>query len=85
MKATYIIDITSCEELRYECDSIKVDFIIDELLAYDLEDEFMQYLENTYKNEIPTIEELTDYISYVGKSWIAENKPKDDTWGDYYE
>lgn len=84
MKATYTVDITSIRDLKYECDNIKVDLIIDEISSYDLEDKFMKYLEDTYKDEIPTIEELADDIGYFGRYWLEENKPKDDEdiWGD---
>lgn len=84
MKATYTIDITDCDELKYECDNIKVDLIVDEIALYDLEDKFMQYLEDMYKDTIPTLEELADDIGYFGKTWLLENRPKtdEDIWGD---
>ena len=84
MKAIYTIDITDCDELKYECDNIKVDTIIDEISSYDLEDKFMRHIEDTYKNETPTIEELREFIIYEGKTWLLENRPKtdEDIWGD---
>lgn len=51
---------------------------LDEIEELDLEDEFMDYLQEIFYDETPTLTEINDFIWFGCDDWIEEHKGEED-------
>lgn len=51
---------------------------LDEIEELDLEDEFMDYLQEIFCDETPTLTEINDFIWFDCDDWIEEHKGEED-------
>ena len=51
---------------------------LDEIEELDLEDEFMNYLEEIFCDETPSLTDINDFIWFECDDWIEEHKGEED-------
>ena len=51
---------------------------LDEIEELDLEDEFMDYLEEIFYDTTPSLTEINDFIWFECDDWIEEHKGEED-------
>lgn len=51
---------------------------LDEIEELDLEDEFMDYLQEIFCDETPTLTDINDFIWFECDDWIEEHKGEED-------
>ena len=51
---------------------------LDEIEELDLEDEFMDYLEEIFCDETPSLIDINDFIWFECDDWIEEHKGEED-------
>lgn len=73
----YKNEIDSFEELKDLCWGGALQRL-DEIEELDLEDEFMDYLQEIFCDETPTLTEINDFIWFDCDDWIEEHKGEED-------
>ena len=51
---------------------------LDEIEELDLEDEFMDYLQEIFCDETPSLTDINDFIWFECDDWIEEHKGEED-------
>lgn len=80
MSITYTNTIDNFYELQDMCWS-GARQVLDIVAQHDMEDEFMDYLEDNFifcMDTTPTITEINDFIWFECDDWLDENIPKED-------
>lgn len=73
----YKNEIDSFEELKDLCWSGALQRL-DEIEELDLEDEFMDYLQEIFCDETPSSTDINDFIWFDCDDWIEEHKGEED-------
>lgn len=73
----YKNEIDSFEELKDLCWG-GASQRLDEIEELDLEDEFMDYLQEIFCDETPSLTDINDFIWFDCDDWIEEHKGEED-------
>lgn len=73
----YKNEIDSFEELKDLCWGGALQRL-DEIEELDLEDEFMDYLQEIFYDETPSLTDINDFIWFDCDDWIEEHKGEED-------
>lgn len=73
----YKNEIDSFEELKDLCWGGALQRL-DEIEELDLEDEFMDYLQEIFCDETPSLTDINDFIWFDCDDWIEEHKGEED-------